>query len=66
VAKTDAPVLRAVQDTLPHPEVVESALAHAEKALARDRSGLHTVWIAVGNETKCGVPNRNCWRGKHT
>ena len=37
MAETDAAVLRDVQDTLLHPEVVE--LAHAEKALARGRRG---------------------------
>lgn len=57
MAETDGVVLCAVQDMLLHPEVVESALAHAEKALAPDRRGLHAGWIAVGSDTKCGVPS---------
>ena len=43
MAETDAAVLRAVHDTLLHPEVVESVLAHAERALARDRRVAHRM-----------------------
>lgn len=38
MADADAAVLRVVEQTLMHPDVVDRALAHAERAILRERS----------------------------